>query len=290
VVIGPGLEWLILSLLPFFPEKSLFGMEDPGYTPYRKLLNAYGRKVLTVPSTDGGVNGTALHLLKPHVLYLSPSHRFPMGGVLSAGTRREVLEWASWCGATVLEDDYDSELRYKGLPIPSLQSMDGDGRVVYLGSFSECLSPGLRIGYMVLPQRLSEKLQTARINCAVSVPAQLALASFILEGHMERHVAKVRTLYRRRRETLLELFKSVLPCVDPEDDGAGLFLRLRVRIAGYENRCLNLAKDAGVLLTGISQFYENPDDRVIRVLFGFGGLPGEALRPAVERLRKAWTG
>ncbi len=286
IVIGSGLEWLILSLLPLFPETVRFGMEDPGYTPYRKVLKSYGRKVVSIPSQEESVRGAARRGIS--VLYLSPSHRFPLGGILSAGQRREALKWASASGATILEDDYDSELRYRGLPIPSLQSMDSDGRVVYLGSFSESLAPGLRIGYMALPPGLPERWRETRIACAVSVPSQLALAAFIREGHMERHVAKMRTLYRRRRETLLELLKPLETRVAVEDDGAGLFVRLRLKTAGTEEQFLRLAADAGVRLTGISQFYEAPDDKHVRLLFGFGGLRETELRGAVERLKTAW--
>ncbi|MDR1668519.1 MAG: PLP-dependent aminotransferase family protein [Oscillospiraceae bacterium] len=290
VVIGPGLEWLILSLLPLFPEEARFGMEDPGYTPYRKLLKSYGRNVVTVPSRGGGVDGAALRAAMPHVLYLSPSHRFPLGGVLSAGARREALKWAEETGAVILEDDYDSELRYRGLPIPSLQSMDGGGRVIYLGSFSECLAPGLRIGYMVLPPGFPERWRESRIACAVPVPAQLALAAFIREGHLERHVSKMRTLYRRRREALLELLKPLESRVAAEDDGAGLFVRLRLKMPGTEERYLRLAADAGVRLTGVSQFYDAPDERHIRLLFGFGGLRDDELRGAIKSLHEAWLG
>ncbi len=286
IVIGPGLEWLILSLLPLFPETAQFGIEDPGYTPYRKLLKSYGRTVVSVPSREWSVSEAARRGIS--VLYLSPSHRFPLGGVLSAGQRREALKWASASGATILEDDYDSELRYRGLPIPSLQSMDSDGRVVYLGSFSESLAPGLRIGYMALPPGLPERWRESRIACAVSVPSQLALAAFIREGHMERHVAKMRTLYRRRRETLLELLKPLEARVAVEDDGAGLFVRLRLKTAGTEEEFLRLAADAGVGLTGISQFYDVPDDKHVRLLFGFGGLRENELRDAVVRLKTAW--
>ncbi|MDR0292596.1 MAG: PLP-dependent aminotransferase family protein [Oscillospiraceae bacterium] len=284
VIIGAGLEWLILALLPLFPETARFGMEDPGYTPYRKLLDAYGRKTLTVPSGSGAER---LYDLQPDILYLQPSHRFPLGGVLPAKKRQELLQWAGKTGGIILEDDYDSELRYRGLPIQPLQSMDRDGRVVYLGSFSGSFSPALRIGYMILPPGLEERRRhTGHPSCPVSVPDQLALASFIQEGRLERHIARMRTLYRRRRERLLELFKRLEPDVTAEDDGAGLFLRLSLAIP--EERALTLALEAGVRLTGISQFYEGTGEKT-RVLFGYGGLSDDCLPEVTGLLARAWA-
>lgn len=291
IVIGAGLEWLILALLPVFSPSARFGMEDPGYAPYRNLLNAYGRQAVTIPTRQGGIDFSALYVTKPDVIYLQPSHRFPLGGVMSAGLRQQILKWAQWeeQDSYILEDDYDSELRYRGLPIPPLQSMDSKGRVVYLGSFSGSLAPGLRIGYMVLPPALAERFHNRVTSCAVPVPDQLALSQFIRQGHLERHVARMRSLYRRRRERLLELLKPLEPRITAEDDGAGLFVRLSVNIDGDETRALRLAEEGGVRLTGVSQFYvKHSDCNIPRVLFGFGGVRDEDLPEIVRILARVW--
>ena len=177
-------------------------MEEPGYLGARAALIASGARLVYVPVDEEGLDiaaGTRLDA-NARLIYVTPSHQFPLGMTMSLPRRLALLEWASRAGAWVMEDDFDSEYRYEGRPIASLQGLDTDGRVVYIGTFSKFLFPSLRLGYIVAPPALVDAFISARAMVGRHSPSveQAILTDFIEEGHFGRHIRRMRTLYAER--------------------------------------------------------------------------------------------
>jgi GntR family transcriptional regulator/MocR family aminotransferase len=185
-------------------------VEDPGYLGARSALQASGIKLLPVGVGRQGLSVEKLrHYARAKLVYVTPSHQFPLGVVLSLTKRLQLLAWAVRNNAWILEDDFDSEYRYESKPIPALQGLDQNGRVIYLGSFSKVLFPSLRLGYMIVPEDVVDAFVAARWICDRSSPLieQAALADFISEGHLASHIRRMRTLYMERREVMMTVIR-----------------------------------------------------------------------------------
>ncbi|SAK78816.1 MocR-like pyridoxine biosynthesis transcription factor PdxR [Caballeronia ptereochthonis] len=191
-----------------------FVFEDPGYLIARHSFEAAGGRLVSVPVDEHGLDTRSLPVdSAARLVYVTPSHQFPLGGVLPIGRRLELLEWAQRHDAWVIEDDYDGEFRYGQRPIDALQSIDANGRVIYVGTFSKALSPHLRLGYLVLPDELVPVFRQAKRLSDRHAPVleQRVLASMIESGAYERHVRRVRREYERRRAALLDAIAQFLP-------------------------------------------------------------------------------
>lgn len=206
-------------------------LEDPGYAGAVMALRAHGMNVLGLPVDEDGLDVRALppadDPVAPRLVYVTPSHQFPTGATLSLPRRLRLLEWAARRGALIVEDDYDSELRYTGRPLESLQGLDTKGTVAYVGSFSKVLFPPLRVGFVVLPPHLVEPFVAAKwlADRQTATLDQQVLSAFIGEGYFERHLRRMRRLYQSRRDALLTALRTYLPDeVQPGGDGAGLHL------------------------------------------------------------------
>jgi GntR family transcriptional regulator/MocR family aminotransferase len=204
-------------------------MEEPGYLGARAALIASGARLVYVPVDEEGLDiaaGTRLDA-NARLIYVTPSHQFPLGMTMSLPRRLALLEWASRAGAWVMEDDFDSEYRYEGRPIASLQGLDTDGRVVYIGTFSKFLFPSLRLGYIVAPPALVDAFISARAMVGRHSPSveQAILTDFIEEGHFGRHIRRMRTLYAERQSLLIDaLNKECRDLLEVEPSAAGIQL------------------------------------------------------------------
>jgi len=206
-------------------------LEDPGYAGAALTLQAHGMVVSPVPVDEDGLDVAALPApdapLAPRLVYVTPSHQFPTGATLSLPRRLRLLEWAARRGALIVEDDYDSDFRYSGRPLESLQGLDTHGVVAYVGSFSKALFPPLRVGFVVLPPRLVQPFVAAKwlADRQTATLDQQVLSDFIGEGHFERHLRRMRRLYQARRDALLGALRTHFgEAVTPGGDGAGLHL------------------------------------------------------------------
>jgi len=188
-------------------------MEDPGYPGARQAFRTVGAQIVPVPVDDEGLNvDEGMRLGRnARAVYISPSHQFPLGVTMSASRRMQVLNWAARTGAWIIEDDYDSEYRFGGRPLASLQGMDADDRVIYLGTFSKVMFPALRVGYVVIPKDLVAAFAIVRdaFDTFSSTLYQAALCDFIRDGHFARHIRRMRALYQERRNALLEAIDQV---------------------------------------------------------------------------------
>jgi GntR family transcriptional regulator / MocR family aminotransferase len=181
-------------------------VENPGYTGAALAFQAYGAKIVACDVGDEGIQLEQLPRRGVRLLYITPAHQFPLGTTMSVARRLQVLEWARNSSSVIFEDDYDSEFRFSGRPIPALQGLDGHGLVLYAGSFSKVLFPGLRLGYLVLPCDLVNAFEAAKSLTSRHSPIvdQVVLNEFIFEGHFARHIRRMRQLYGERLAILLE--------------------------------------------------------------------------------------
>jgi GntR family transcriptional regulator / MocR family aminotransferase len=256
-------------------------VEDPGYLGARELFVASGARIRPVRVDADGLVVSALPS-QARLVYITPSHQFPSGVSMSLARRLELLDWARARQAIVVEDDYDSEYRYSGAPLPALQGLSAASGVVYLGTFSNVMFPGLRLGYLVLPPGLVEPFQRAKwlADRHSGHLEQAALTDFIREGHLERHIRRMRRVYRRRREVFLDaLGRAFGDRATAHGDASGMHLVVRFDSPGVAAR----AARAGVHLVSTRQYYAGaapPHEFVVR----FTGLGERALREAVRRL------
>ncbi len=206
-----GLEVTTRALLD---PGSRVWVEEPGYTLARAVFAARGCKIVPVPVDAEGLDVSAAmrRCQQAQAALVTPSHQFPTGVTMSASRRLQLLDWAESTGSWIIEDDYDSEFRYEAQPVASLQGLDRNSRVIYIGTFSKVLFPSLRLGYVVIPPDLIERFQAVRFTMDVSSPTflQTVLADFIHEGHFSRHIRRMRTIYEQRRNILIENIRREL--------------------------------------------------------------------------------
>jgi GntR family transcriptional regulator/MocR family aminotransferase len=231
VVVNGSQQGADLLIRLFLDPGDHTALEDPGYAGAALTLQAHGMAIHPVPVDDEGLDVAALpppdDPLAPRLVYVTPSHQFPTGATMSLPRRLRLLEWAARRGALVVEDDYDSDFRYSGRPLESLQGLDTHGVVAYVGSFSKALFPPLRVGFVVLPPRLVQPFVAAKwlADRQTATLDQQVLSDFIGEGHFERHLRRMRRLYQARRDALLAALRTQLgDTMVAGGDGAGLHL------------------------------------------------------------------
>lgn len=267
-------------------------LEEPHYTGFSYGFAAAGAELVPVPADEHGLQVEALARLRGvRVACVTPSHQFPAGGVLSLPRRLALLAWAAERGVYVLEDDYDGEFRFEGRPLECLQSLDRDGRVLYLGTASKLMFPALRIGWVVAPPELVAPLEDLKAVADTGTPTleQLAFADFIREGHLERHVRRARLRHAARRRALLEAVERELGGrAEVVGSAAGLHVLLRLPGVAARDvprlRAACRARDVGVYPA--APFYSRPPARA-ELLLGYASLSESEIRTGIRALRDA---
>jgi GntR family transcriptional regulator / MocR family aminotransferase len=266
-------------------------VEDPCYPQARAAFLSAGGQVVPIPVNEEGLDIDAglARCPEARIAYVTPSHQYPTGVTMSLRRRLALLEWASSRSAWVLEDDYDSEYRYVGRPLASLQGLDRQGRVLYLESFSKVLFPALRLGYLVVPPTLVGVFSAAQASLGGSPPSleQAVLADFITEGYFVRHVRRMRTLYAERQGALLRaLQRELAGMLEVPAFESGMHL-LGWLPEGTDDRTLGeRAAKAGVAVRPLSAFYATPSRRG-GLLLGFAALRPSQIRDGVRQLAAA---
>jgi GntR family transcriptional regulator / MocR family aminotransferase len=263
------------------------GVEDPGSAPLRRQMEASGLHTAPLPVDADGVRTDGLGDLA--AVLLTPAHQFPTGVVLAPGRRAALLEWAERTGALVVEDDYDAEYRYDRPPVGAMQGLD-PRNVVYCGSVSKTLAPGLRLGWLVAPERLAAAVAEEKANDDLGTPVveQLALADFIERGELDRHLRASRLEYRRRRDALVDALKHELPAVRVGGIAAGLHVAVYLPDGTDEAKVLEAARARGVGAHGLSEHRTSPGPPAL--LLGYGRVPVPAIAAGVRALSAAVTG
>ena len=297
VVVGAGSEYLTGLLFQLLGRDGGYAAEDPGYPKFHRILAHEGALVCPIPMDEGGLRVDALRWSGARVAHVTPSHHFPLGTVMPVGRRRELLSWAEEApNRYIIEDDYDSEFRFSGRPIPALQSLDRSERVIYLNTFAKSLAPSLRISFLVLPPHLLERYRREFLFYSSTVPSfeQYALARFLEGGHFERHVARMRTGYKARKEALMAAARRWGAAAGPEafsGADAGLHLLLRVDSPLDEAELERRARAAGVGVYPLSAYRLTPPARPgpPTLVMGYARLEAEDMDPAFRLLRDAWA-
>lgn len=278
-----------------FRETITAAFENPTYPRAWKIFQLFAGEVVTVSSDASGICIEELEKSGAQVVYVMPSHQYPTGRMMPIGRRTELLNWAAReKGRYIIEDDYDSEFRYRGKPVPSLQASDAAGKVIYMGTFSKSIAPAIRVGYMVLPEALLKRYRQkcACFSCTVSRVDQAVLEQFLDSGAFERHLNRMRKSYSRKHEALLDGLKPFLGQFDLSGENAGLHLLLTDRVGRSEKELVDAARRQGVKVYGLSSALVGAavPEAVCRatVLIGFGGLTEDEIRDGLERLAAAW--
>jgi len=263
-------------------------VEDPSASDdARPIAQALGLNVVGVPVGDDGVRVDAVAELDAHVLILTPSHQWPTGGVLSPQARAAVLGWAQRTGAVVLEDDYDAEYRYDRAPIGAMQGLDPN-RVAYAGTASKTLAPGFRLGWLILPPELVEPFAEAKLLADRGSPIldQLTFADFLARGEFDRHLRRMRPMYRSRRDALLTALAQHLPELEPAGIAAGLHLVAWLPRDLEEATVIAAAAREGAAVAGVSPYRLSPTPRG-GLIFGYSNLNERAIADGIMRLARA---
>jgi len=262
-------------------------VESPGYRDAFTLFEVNGAKLIPLSVDDDGFPVEKIpQLCCARLAFVTPSHQFPHGGTLPLPRRLALLQWAQESNAYIIEDDYDSELRYDGRPLAALQGLDENGLVIYLGTFSKVLFPALRLGYIVLPPSLLTPFFSAKglVDRGAPTLTQAAVADFISEGHFESHLRHLRKAYGERRQTLVQTLDTYLPGqVQYSPVPAGLHVMLYLDRTCRESEVVQQAATAGVGVYPGAPFHleqEAPPS----ILLGFSGLNSEQIREGVRRL------
>ena len=266
-------------------------MEDPGYFGAIAAFRGAGAKIVPVPVDEQGLSvSSGLKMCaRPKGVYLTPGHQFPLGMTMSLERRMEVLKWAGRAGAFVIEDDYDSEYRFEGRPVPALQSLDRTSTVIFIGSFSKLLFPSLRLGYVVLPPPLVDYFLAFRHRTdfrSLNLD-QAVLCDFIAGGHLGRHLRRMRDLYAARLAALIEGGRRYLPgLLEISSVRAGLYTAAFLKNGMTSRQAESSAAARGVLALALDRFtLKRPDPRGL--LLGFAAFDQAAIRQALVRLASA---
>jgi GntR family transcriptional regulator/MocR family aminotransferase len=262
-------------------------VENPGYLGARSALQAAGIRLVPVPVDEDGLSVPALkHKPPAKLVYVTPSHQFPVGVVLSLARRLELLDWAARQRAWIFEDDYDSEYRYESRPIPALQGLDHEGRVIYVGTLSKVLFPSIRFGYLIVPQDLVQPFVAARALTDISSPLveQAALADFIAEGHLASHIRRMRSLYMERRDVMKDAIqKECAGLLEVQDTQAGMHLVAWLPQGADDALISREAAKAGLYVMPVSAFAIAPLRRT-GLLLGFAGFTKAVIRKGIREL------
>lgn len=289
IIVGAGAEYLYLLLAQLLGPGAVFAAEDPGYPKIRQVYGKCGAACRPVPLDAQGMDLAALTASGATVAHLSPSHHYPTGLVTPIARRQALLRWAEQVDGFIIEDDYDSEFRFTGRPLPTLQSIDRSGRVLYMNTFSQTISPSMRVGFVVLPPRLLERYRRELDFYACTVPAleQHVLARFLSGGYYEQHLSRMRKEYRQRRCAVLAAFRSgpFAHRITISEQGAGLHFLLRLDTDRSDADLRQQAEALGVRLGFLSEYAAVPDPSYAHTLvINYAGLDEARLPQAVELL------
>ena len=294
MIITCGIQQSLEYLCSLFSDKKVCViMEEPGYHKAVAVFLNNGLDVWTVPTDENGMVVSRLPVeSKNYVIYSTPSHQFPTGVTMPIKRRLELLQWVKDHNAYILEDDFDSELRYYARPIPSLQSIDDEDRVIYLGTFSKALSPAIRMGYMILPPHLLrlylEKFRD--YNSTVPVLNQYTIARLIETGEYDRHIRRLNHVFRKRLEQFNDEFSDVKDKLKISGNGSGQYFLLEFSSMADQKKLINKALDYGVRVYPTMQFWQEKADCPPNTIFlGFSKIDLKDIPDCVRRLKTAWS-
>ena len=292
IIVGAGSDYILMLLGMILGMDHTIAFEDPTYKQAYRMAGGMSYNCIPVSMDKNGMKVTELEKSGADIAYVTPSHQYPTGVIMPIRRRMELLKWACEAqGRYIVEDDYDSEFRYKGKPIPALKGYDASEKVIYLGTFSKSIAPAIRLSYMVLPKPLLEAYeQKARfVNSTVSKVDQLIVQKFIEEGYYERHLNKTRALYKSRHDVLIEELRPMADICTISGENAGVHLLLTFQNGMTEEELIDRAAREDIRVYGLSDYRikENCKEKAT-ILLGYANLTEEQIRKAARLLRDCW--
>lgn len=291
IIICNGTQNALEIVMKIFEHNKIVAMEDPCYDGASTVFKNNNFKILTVPVNNNGIDIESLSTLSTPMVYVSPSHQFPTGAIMPIQNRIKLLNLAYKNNMIIIEDDYDSEYRYKGQPIPSLQSIDQNDRVVYVGTFSNILSSKLRISYLVLPSWLLSNYYKNYngYNSTVSIIEQQIIAKFMEDGYFKKHIHKLYLSQRKKHDILLTTIKKLMNNkVKIYGHHAGSHILLEFVDGQNEDILIQKAIEYGVKVYPVSPFWINNSAKNNYIMLGYGSIKEHDIVPALIRLHTAW--
>lgn len=291
VVIGAGTQQLTSHLARILRKMNInhVDTEDPGYLPVQNIFRDHGFVLTKIPVSADGIAIKKLPTNIPSAVYVSPSNQFPTGSVMPIGKRYNLLDWAEQNNSIILEDDYDSELRYFGKPVPALQGLDRKANVVYLGSFSSTLFPAIKISYMVLPHNMAEIFASIKSDYTqtCSKIEQLTLALFMEEGYYYTNIKKLRNLYSQKLQIAINAFSTYgKGFVEPTNTTSGINMILKVKSKKDATALCGDAKSLGLQVMPVASL-TNQDSTAL--IFYYNQVPLSDIAPSIEGLIDLWV-
>ncbi|MDO4732079.1 MAG: PLP-dependent aminotransferase family protein [Bacillota bacterium] len=295
IVIGAGSEYLYNLIIQLLGQELPYGFENPGYEKIHRVFSMNRVPHFPLGLDSDGLSCRQLRESPVRVLHISPAHHYPSGIVMPISRRQELLRWAGTApGRYIIEDDYDSEFRFSGLPIPSLFSIDDQGRVIYMNTFSKSISPSIRISYMILPWTLLERFrdEMSFYSCTVPSLEQYSLAKFISGGGFERHINRMKKAYRQKRDALIQLLQnsSFSGRIRIHEEKAGLHFLLSLNTDLPDAEIARRAVLVGLRLSFLSDYlYGNEQDAYQhKLVVNYSGIDLARLPEAISRLEKVF--
>lgn len=292
IIVGAGTEYLYSLIIQLLGRDKSYGVEDPGYEKIGRIYESQGVSCQYIPLDEHGLSLEHLEASQVQVVHISPAHHFPTGRIMPICRRQELLSWAGREeGRYIIEDDYDSEFRFTGRPIPTLESIDRRERVIYMNTFSKTIAPSIRISYMVLPPSLAEQFarQLSFYSCTVPSFEQYTLAEFINLGYFEQHINRMRNYYRGLRDGLIQAIhsSSLRGKVKILEEDAGLHFLLEIRTRMEGGRLRRRAEQEGVRLSWLREYYHELSGREeTTAVINYSGIAREDIPRAVKALEK----
>lgn len=293
IIVGAGSEYLLMLLSQILGNERVIAMENPTYKQAYRVFESLGYRMVPVEMDQYGMDAEMLEESGADVAYVMPSHQYPTGIVMPVTRRQELLRWAGRKkGRYLIEDDYDSEFRYKGKPIPALQGMDTRGKVIYIGTFSKSIAPAIRVGYMVLPVKLLA-IYRQRLGFYASTVSRIdqnIIYQFLIGGYYERHLNRMRAIYKSKHDVLLGQLKQLEPDFTIQGEFAGLHVLLTSRKEKPEQWLIEKAQKIGVKVYGLSSYFihNHHNNRPFTVILGYANLSEEEIKEGVALLKEAW--
>lgn len=290
IIIGAGTEYLYGLIIQLLGFDKKYAVEDPGYRKISEIYEANKVECVHLPLDKNGIDISRLEKSDADILHISPSHHFPTGIVTPVSRRYELLSWAAEAdGRYIIEDDYDSEFRLSGKPIPPLQSIDVSGKVIYINTFSKSLTSTIRISYMVLPEGLM-KLYKERLSfysCTVSTFEQYTLAEFISKGYFEKHINRMRNFYRSQRDIIMSCIKKHpdFSRVKIREEYSGLHFILSVDTDISDSELIERAAQKGINISCLSGYYhKNPKNSDRSIIINYSAIASADIENAINNL------
>ena len=290
IVIGAGTEYLYGMLIKLLGRDKIYAVEDPGYQRLTEIYLSEGVACRYIGLDQFGMRVDELEKSDADIAHMSPSHHFPTGVIMPVRRRQEILAWAySGANRYIIEDDYDSEFRFTGRAVPTLQSIDTQDKVIYMNTFSKTISPAIRISYMVLPSTLMQKnrQELGFLSCTVPSFEQYTLAKFIESGSFERHVNRVRKAYKSRRDCVIEAIESSSLSEKAEilEEDAGLHFILKLHTKISDEEVIRRAEERGIRISSLSEHCHQPQNASPSMfIINYSGIDLARIGEAVEIL------